>query len=209
MLTHLRMLMSIFSLMAFTTDSGGDDQEDPPVKGPKDPPVKDPAKNDDKIPDDKSTWTVEQWESHTRAVGAKEKAEGKRVAEKAHQEAAIEAKRLADLAKTEADGEYETAKTQLTGDRDSAVQERDRALELLKANVDTQWATLPESVIKAYAGEEDDVLAKTAHMQQMKPIIDELAAKAHVSKGGGNPPNPKAGKEKVEIPSAVPARRMW
>lgn len=209
MLTHLRLLMSIFSFMAFTTDPVVDDPEDPPVKDPKDPPVKDPGKNDDKLPDDKSTWTVEQWERHTQSVAAKEKAEGKRVAERAHKDAEADAARAADIAKKESEGEYETAKTQLTADLTTAQAERDQALEILKANIDTQWNEMPESVKSTYKGDEDDVLAKSAYMQQMQPIIAELVEKAKASKAGGNPPNPKAATGKVEVPSAVPKQRMW
>lgn len=189
MLTHLRMLTSIFSFMSLLPGSG-EEPVDPPTP---DPDPKDPPKPDD-LPDDKSKWTVEQWEKENQRIAAKEKAEGRKAAEREFQAKQDEEKRKADLAKQESEGEYEKAKSQLTTERDTAVQERDRALELLKANVDTQWDGLPEEVKATYTGNADDVLAKSSHMNLMKPVIDRLKSDAEKEGERSNPGNPKGPK---------------
>lgn len=194
MFTHLRLLLSIFSFMAFTTDSGKDDPDENPDPDPNGPPVDD---EQDPKDDKKPKFTDEQSAEIGRIVAretrkAADKARADRDAEIAAEKAAAdaEAKRKAD----EEAGEYEKAKEQLTSDLESAQKQRDEALELLKANVDTQWDDLPDEVKATYTGEEDDVLAKSSHMNLMKPVIDRLkseAEKAEERKNPGNPKNPK------------------
>lgn len=209
MFAHLRLLLSIFSFMAFTTDPGG-------KPNPNDPPEEGPGGEDDKKPKFTDEQNAEIGRIVSREVRKARDAARKELEDELDAKAkadAADAQRKAD----EEAGKFESVKQSLTEERDtaksnleSAQSERDRALELLKANVDAQWDGLPDSVKKTYSGEEDDVLAKSAHMQQMKPIIDELAEKAETPKGGGNPPNPKvAGNEKPKVPSAVPRQRMW
>lgn len=209
MLTRIRLLLSILSFMAFTTNPDPGKNDPPETPDPEDDPDdKNPPVNDDP-PADRSTWTVEQWNDEIKRVAAKEKGEGRKAAQREYQQQQDKAKADAELAKQESEGKYEEAKQKLTSDLQSVQQERDRALEILKANIDTQWNAIPESVRSTYKGDEDDVLAKSAHMQQMQPIIAELAEKAKGSKAGGNPPNPRAASGKVEVPSAVPKQRMW
>lgn len=205
MLKHLRMLMSILSFMAFTTDPGGD-PNDPPVA---DPDPKDPPKPTD-LPADKSTWTVEQWETHTQRIAAKEKAEGRRAAEREAQQKQDDADAAAALAKQESEGEYEAAKQKLTSDLESAQTARDKALELLKASVNAQWDELPEAVRNTFKGEEEDVLAKSAFVQQMKPIIDELAKNSETPKPPrGNHGNPPPGDPDPDTPAPLTPRTAF
>lgn len=205
MLKHLRMLMSILSFMAFTTDPGGD-PNDPPVP---DPDPKDPPKPTD-LPADKSTWTVEQWEAENRRIAAKEKAEGRKAAEREYQQKQEEEKQQAELAKQESEGKYEEAKQKLTSDLESAQTARDKALELLKASVDAQWDELPEAVRNTFKGEEEDVLAKSAFVQQMKPIIDELAKNSETPKPPrGNHGNPPPGDPDPDTPAPLTPRTAF
>ena len=184
MLTHLRMLMTLLSAMTLMGDPAGIESDPAPDPDPEKKPEQKPEP-----PVDKSQWTVEQWDAELSRVAAKEKAEGKRAAERAHQEQVEKAKQDAELQKQEAEGKYEEAKQSLTRERDTAVSERDKALELLKNNVDTQWDKLPDEVKQTYAGDDEDVLAKTKHMQRMKPVIERLSAEAAKEKERKNPGN--------------------
>ena len=139
---------------------------------------------------------------------AADKARSDRDAEIAAEKTAadVEAKRKAD----EEAGKYEEAKTQLTSERDEAVSKRDKALGLLKANVDANWDGLPESVKSTYQGDAEDVLAKSEYMQQMKPVIDQLReaeAKGEERSNPGNPPGKTPSDKKTTTDEDEEARR--
>ena len=184
-----RMLVRQFFEADQGNPGGGGAKSDPPVddKDGKNPPA-------ELTLDDRSSWTPEQWQAEIQRIATKEKAEGRKAAEREYQQKQDEAAAEADLQKQEAEGKYEEAKGQLTKERDAAVADRDRALELLKADIDTRWEGMPDSVKGTYSGEEDDVLAKSAFMQQMKPIIDELESKAEKENERSNPGNTKGPK---------------
>lgn len=82
-------------------------------------------------------------------------------------------------------GEFEQVKTDLIGERDTAVTERDgyktrleTAMQLLSGTVEDEWTAAPESVTALYKGDPADVLAKKQFLDDHKAIIDKLAGKA-------------------------------
>lgn len=194
---HLHLLMSVLSLMPFMASEGN---EDPPESDSNE------GEKPDTPPTDRSQWTEKEWQAEIQRIAAKEKADGRKAAEREYQQQQAESQRKAELAKQEAEGKYEEAKQQLGADLESAQRARDEALKLLKANVDTQWDELPDAVKKTYTGDEDDVLAKSSHMNLMNPIIAELAEK-EAAQAPGNRPNPNPADGKFDLEAATKEAR--
>jgi len=111
--------------------------------------------------------------------------------EKERADAGAKRQRDADMAK----GEFEKVRTGLEQERDQAKAEAgdiearyQRAIAVLSPDVDARWKDLPSEVASMYDGEADDVLAKAAHLNRTKALVDRLAGAMPRT---GNGPNPR------------------
>ncbi len=125
----------------------------------------------------------QQAEIDRRIAAARRKAEqdAKDAAATAAAEAEARAKAEADIKANEAKGDYEAARALIEKERDEARAESaahkeryDAAIAAIEPGVTKEWADLPEEVTALYAGAEDDVLAKAAHIQRTKPLVAKL-----------------------------------
>lgn len=148
------------------------------------------------VADERASWTVEQWQAELQRVGAKEKAEGRRLAEAALAEKAARDEAEAKRKRDEEAGRFEDVKASLTSERDEAMMAREafraeaeELRALIAADVAAAWDALPEAVRATFDGDADDVLAKKRHMNRMAPVIDEMTKRTG-SEVLGNRPSP-------------------
>jgi hypothetical protein len=136
-------------------------------------------------------------------------------AAKAEFEAAQEAKRQQDEAERERQrqidaGEFEKVKTDLIGERDTAISERDgyktkleTAMSLISGTIEDEWKAAPESVVALYKGDPADVLAKKQFLDDHKAIIDALAGKQEETKDRF-----RRASGKTPVPNGDPAKAV-
>lgn len=146
----------------------------------------------------KVQFTAEQQAEINKMIGnarreGKQSAEAEATAAKAAAEAEAERDRQVKA------GEFEAVRASLESERDTAASERDAVKSQLEAlttaikpGVEAEWNELPEEVVELYAGEDDDVLAKQAHIARHRKLIDRLteqASERKVAAGFGRTPN--------------------
>jgi len=196
---------------ALPSIGGGDHPPaDPPADPPKDPkdPPADPPKDDD------VTFDEKQQKKLNDLLAAERKKTEERLATEAAAQAQRE-KEQRERDEAEKRGEFETVKTSLTQERDTAISERDSLKseldtyrELVRKDVEASWSEIPEEVRETYDGGDDDVLAKKQHMDRNAKIIERLTSSEKTT--SGNPPNPPPGTPPgdVKIESPMTARQI-
>jgi hypothetical protein len=162
-----------------------------PKPNPETPPV--PKGDEGKV-----SFTPEQ-QAEIDRIAANARREGK-VTGKTEAEQAIaatEAQKEADRKRQddEAKGHYDNAKATLERERDeeksarmTAEEKYQAAIAVLAPDVTARWKDLPTEVASMYEGADDDILAKAAHLNRTKALVDRLAG---ATPRTGNGPNPR------------------
>ncbi len=146
----------------------------------------------------KVTFTPEQ-QAEIDRIAANARRDGKQTGKSEAEQALAAAKAQEDAdRKRNAEiekGNFDAVRSSLEQERDQAKvavtdaeTKYQQAISVLSPDVEARWKDLPTEVAAMYEGADDDILAKAAHLNRTKALVDRLAG---MTPRTGNGPNPR------------------